>query len=195
MGEQALALGADTFQFFTRNPRGGSVKPFDRQDADALNDFLAAHRFAPILAHAPYTLNACAADASIREFAVRTMREDLERLAHIPGAMLNFHPGSHAQARRGVGVALHRGHARCGDDGEDATPILLETMAGKGSEVGRSFEELRQIVDTARDGDRIGVCLDTCHVYDAGYDVVGRLDDVLGEFDRVLGLSRLGRFI
>ena len=104
MGEQALALGADTFQFFTRNPRGGSVKPFDRQDADALNDFLAAHRFAPILAHAPYTLNACAADASIREFAVRTMREDLERLAHIPGAMLNFHPGSHV--RQGVEIGV-----------------------------------------------------------------------------------------
>ena len=191
MGEQALALGADTFQFFTRNPRGGSVKPFDRQDADALNDFLAAHRFAPILAHAPYTLNACAADASIREFAVRTMREDLERLAHIPGAMLNFHPGSHVRQGVEIGVRYIADMLDAVMAEGTVTPILLETMAGKGSEVGRSFEELRQIVDAARDGDRIGVCLDTCHVYDAGYDVVGRLDDVLGEFDRVLGLSRL----
>ena len=191
MGRTALSIGANTFQFFTRNPRGGSVKPFDRQDADALNDFLAAHRFAPILAHAPYTLNACAADASIREFAVRTMREDLERLAHIPGAMLNFHPGSHVRQGVEFGVRYIADMLDAVMAEGTATPILLETMAGKGSEVGRSFEELRQIVDAARDGDRFGVCLDTCHVYDAGYDVVGRLDDVLGEFDRVLGLSRL----
>ena len=191
MGRTALSIGANTFQFFTRNPRGGSVKPFDRQDADALNDFLAAHRFAPILAHAPYTLNACAADASIREFAVRTMREDLERLAHIPSAMLNFHPGSHVRQGVEIGVRYIADMLDAVMAEGTATPILLETMAGKGSEVGRSFEELRQIVDAARDGDRIGVCLDTCHVYDAGYDVVGRFDDVLGEFDRVLGLSRL----
>lgn len=195
MGEQALALGADTFQFFTRNPRGGSVKPFDRQDADALNDFLAAHRFAPILAHAPYTLNACAADASIREFAVRTMREDLERLAHIPGAMLNFHPGSHVRQGVEIGVRYIADMLDAVMAEGTATPILLETMAGKGSEVGRSFEELRQIVDAARDGDRIGVCLDTCHVYDAGYDVVGRLDDVLGEFDACSACRGFGRFI
>ena len=170
MGEQALSIGADTFQFFTRNPRGGSVKPFDRQDADALNAFLAEHRFAPILAHAPYTLNACAAYASIREFAVRTMREDLQRLAYIPTAMLNFHPGSHVKQGVEVGVRY--------------IADLLDA-------VGRSFEELRQMSDTARDGDKLGVCLDTCHVYDAGYDVVGQLDDVLCEFDRVLGLARL----
>ena len=191
MGEQALAIGADTFQFFTRNPRGGSVKPFDRQDADALNAFLEAHRFAPILAHAPYTLNACAADTSIRGFAVRTMREDLERLAHIPRAMLNFHPGSHVKQGVEVGVRYIADMLDAVMTDDVTTPILLETMAGKGSEVGRSFEELAQIIDAARDGDKIGVCLDTCHVYDAGYDVVGRLDDVLGEFDRVLGLSRL----
>lgn len=156
MGEQALALGADTFQFFTRNPRGGSVKPFDRQDADALNDFLAAHRFAPILAHAPYTLNACAADASIREFAVRTMREDLERLAHISGAMLNFHPGSHVRQGVEIGVRYIADMLDAVMAEGTATPILLETMAGKGSEVGRSFEELRQIVDarTRRRSDR-----------------------------------------
>ena len=191
MGRTALSIGANTFQFFTRNPRGGSVKPFDRQDADALNDFLAAHRFAPILAHAPYTLNACAADASIREFAVRTMREDLERLAHIPSAMLNFHPGSHVRQGVEIGVRYIADMLDAVMAEGTATPILLETMAGKGSEVGRSFEELRQIVDAARDGDRIGVCLDTCHVWDAGYDIVNDLDGVLEEFDRVIGLKRL----
>ena len=191
MGEQAVSLGADTFQFFTRNPRGGAVKPFDAQDAQALVDFLAEHRFAPVLAHAPYTLNACAADEKIRSFAVRTMREDLERLAHIPGAMLNFHPGSHVKQGAEVGIALI---AKMLDEvytPELPTTVLLETMAGKGSEVGRSFGELRAIMDAAKAGDRLGVCLDTCHVYDAGYDIVGDLDGVLEEFDRVIGLDRL----
>ena len=191
MGEQAVSLGADTFQFFTRNPRGGAVKPFDAQDAQALVDFLAEHRFAPVLAHAPYTLNACAADEKIRSFAVRTMREDLERLAHIPGAMLNFHPGSHVKQGAEVGISLI---AKMLDEvytPELPTAVLLETMAGKGSEVGRSFGELRAIMDAAKAGDRLGVCLDTCHVYDAGYDIVGDLDGVLEEFDRVIGLDRL----
>ncbi len=191
MGEQAVSLGADTFQFFTRNPRGGAVKPFDVQDAQALVDFLAEHRFAPVLAHAPYTLNACAADEKIRSFAVRTMREDLERLAHIPGAMLNFHPGSHVKQGAEVGIALI---AKMLDEvytPELPTTVLLETMAGKGSEVGRSFGELRAIMDAAKAGDRLGVCLDTCHVYDAGYDIVGDLEGVLAEFDREIGLDRL----
>ena len=191
MGEQAVALGADTFQFFTRNPRGGSVKAFDAQDAQALVDFMKERRFAPVLAHAPYTLNACAADEKIRDFARRTMREDLERLAHIPGAMLNFHPGSHVKQGAEAGVALI---AQMLDEvytPELPTTVLLETMAGKGSEVGRSFEELRAIMDAAKAGDRLGVCLDTCHVYDAGYDIVGDLDGVLAVFDRVIGLDRL----
>ena len=191
MGEQAVSLGADTFQFFTRNPRGGAVKPFDAQDAQALVDFLAEHRFAPVLAHAPYTLNACAADEKIRSFAVRTMREDLERLAHIPGAMLNFHPGSHVKQGAETGISLI---AQMLDEvytPELPTTVLLETMAGKGSEVGRSFGELRAIMDAAKAGDRLGVCLDTCHVYDAGYDIVGDLDGVLEEFDREIGLDRL----
>ena len=191
MGEQAVSLGADTFQFFTRNPRGGAVKPFDAQDAQALVDFLAEHRFAPVLAHAPYTLNACAADEKIRSFAVRTMREDLERLAHIPGAMLNFHPGSHVKQGAEVGIVLI---AKMLDEvytPELPTTVLLETMAGKGSEVGRSFGELRAIMDAAKAGDCLGVCLDTCHVYDAGYDIVGDLDGVLEEFDREIGLDRL----
>lgn len=191
MGKQAVTLGADTFQFFTRNPRGGSVKPFDAEDAAALNAFMEEHSFAPILAHAPYTLNACAADASIRDFARRTMREDLERLAHIPGAMLNFHPGSHVKQGADTGVKLI---AQMLDEvytGELPTTVLLETMSGKGSEVGRNFEELRAIMDTAKAGDRLGVCLDTCHVYDGGYDIVNDLDGVLEEFDRIIGLSRL----
>ena len=191
MGRQAADIGADTFQFFTRNPRGGSVKPFDAEDAAALVAFMEEHRFAPILAHAPYTLNACAADASIRDFARRTMREDLERLSHIPGAMLNFHPGSHVKQGAGAGVRLI---AQMLDEvytPDLPTPVLLETMAGKGSEVGGSFAELRAIMETARVGDRLGVCLDTCHVYDAGYDIVHDLDGVLEEFDRVVGLDRL----
>ncbi|MBQ7825647.1 MAG: deoxyribonuclease IV [Clostridia bacterium] len=191
MGKQAVTLGADTFQFFTRNPRGGSVKPFDAQDAAALVCFMEERCFAPVLAHAPYTLNACAADASIRDFARRTMREDLERLNHIPGAMLNFHPGSHVKQGADVGVKLI---AQMLDEvytPDIRVPVLLETMSGKGSEVGRSFEELRVIMDTAKAGDRLGVCLDTCHVYDGGYDIVDNLDGVLEEFDRVIGLSRL----
>ena len=191
MGRQALSLGADTFQFFTRNPRGGSVKPFDAEDAAALVALMREHDFAPVVAHAPYTLNACAADAHIRDFARRTMREDLERLEHLPGAMLNFHPGSHVRQGAEVGVRLI---AQLLDEvltDDIHTPVLLETMAGKGSEVGRSFEELRAVMDAAKCGDRLGVCLDTCHVWDGGYDVVGALDDVLAAFDRVIGLDRL----
>jgi len=191
MGRQALAIGADTFQFFTRNPRGGSVKPFDAQDAQALNDLMREHRFAPVLAHAPYTLNAASADARVRDFALRTMREDLERLEHVENAMLNFHPGSHVgqgtkEGIRLIAAMLDEVYAR-----DIHTPVLLETMAGKGSEVGRSFEELREIMEASGTGDRLYVCLDTCHVHDGGYDIVNRLDDVLEEFDRVVGLDRL----
>lgn len=191
MGRQALSIGADTFQFFTRNPRGGSVKAFDAQDAQALCDFLAEHSFAPILAHAPYTLNAAAADPRVRDFAWRAMREDLERLAHLPGAMLNFHPGSHVKQGVKTGVRLIAQMLDAVYTPELTTPVLLETMAGKGSEVGGRFEELRAIMDASRAGDRLGVCLDTCHVFDGGYDIVNRLDDVLEEFDRVIGLPRL----
>lgn len=191
MGRQAVQIGANTFQFFTRNPRGGSVKPFDREDAEALNIFMEKHGFAPILAHAPYTLNAAAADARVREFALRAMREDLERLAYLPHAMLNFHPGSHVKQGADVGVKLI---AQMLDEvytDELTTTVLLETMAGKGSEVGRNFEELRAIMDESKAGGRLGVCLDTCHVFDGGYDIVGCLEDVLAEFDRVIGLERL----
>ena len=191
MGRQALSIGADTFQFFTRNPRGGSVKPFDKADADALSALMQEHSFAPVLAHAPYTLNAAAADPRVREFAFRTMREDLERLAHLPNAMLNFHPGSHVKQGADAGVRLISEMLDEVYTSELPTTVLLETMAGKGSEVGRSFEELRAIMDASKAGDRLGVCLDTCHVYDGGYDIVNHLDDVLEAFDRVIGLCRL----
>ena len=167
------------------------MKPFDKEDADALNVFMQEHAFAPILAHAPYTLNAAAADPRVRDFAYRAMREDLERLAHIPNAMLNFHPGSHVKQGIDAGVRLI---AQMLDDvytKELPTTVLLEAMAGKGSEVGGRFEELRAIIDASKAGDRLGVCLDTCHVFDGGYDIVHQLDDVLEEFDRVVGLDRL----
>lgn len=191
MGEQAMQIGANTFQFFTRNPRGGSVKPFDKADAEALNALMRENGFAPIVAHAPYTLNAAAADPRVRDFAFRAMREDLERLAHIPSAMLNFHPGSHVKQGAETGVRLISEMLDEVYTRELPTTVLLETMAGKGSEVGRSFEELRAIMETSRAGDRLGVCLDTCHVYDGGYDIVNHLDDVLETFDRVIGLDRL----
>ena len=191
MGRQALEIGADTFQFFTRNPRGGSVKPFDGEDAKALSQLLQERGFAPVLAHAPYTLNACAAQESIRSFAKRTMREDLQRLAHIPGAMLNFHPGSHVGQGIDEGVRLIAQMLEEVYTQDLPSRVILETMAGKGSEVGGRFEELRAIIDAAACGERLGVCMDTCHVYDAGYDIVSDLDGVLTEFDRVVGLDRL----
>ena len=150
-----------------------------------------AHDFAPVLAHAPYTLNAAAADAKVRDFAYRTMREDLERLSHIPGAMLNFHPGSHVKQGMETGIRLIAEMLDGVYTSELPTIVLLETMAGKGSEVGGRFEELRAIMERSRTGDRLGVCLDTCHVHDGGYDIVNRLDEVLEEFDRVIGLPRL----
>ena len=173
MGRQAEAIGADTFQFFTRNPRGGAVKAFDAQDAAALTGFMRERRFAPILAHAPYTLNACSADAAVRDFAHRVMREDLERLEHIPGVMLNFHPGSHVGqgVRKGIELIAQMLDEVMTEDIH--TMVLLETMAGKGSEVGASFEELACVMERARCGSRLGVCLDTCHVFDGGYDIVG----------------------
>lgn len=191
MGRQAVAIDADTFQFFTRNPRGGNAKAIDLDDVQNLRQILRTHEFPVILAHAPYTLNGCSADESIRAFATRTMRDDLDRLEYLPGNLYNFHPGSH------VGQGVERGiELICLmlDEMplEDLhTTVLLETMAGKGSEVGRSFEEIRAIIDGTRHGELLGVCLDTCHVYDAGYDIVGDLDGVLRRFDEVIGLDRL----
>ena len=191
MGETALSIGADTFQFFTRNPRGGAAKPFDKADAAALNTLMDAHHFAPILAHAPYTLNACAADPSLRQYAQDVMKDDLFRMDHFPRAMYNFHPGSHVKQGVEVGIQYISEHLNSILHKDMKTKVLLETMAGKGSEVGRTFEELRQILDRVELGEKMGVCLDTCHVFDGGYDIVNHLDDVLEEFDKVIGLKRL----
>jgi len=191
MGKAALSIGADTFQFFTRNPRGGSAKPFDKQDAMALVDLMQANAFAPILAHAPYTLNPCAADPGLRDFARDVMKDDLWRMDHFPQAMYNFHPGSHVKQGAERGIELIAEHLNAILRPDLSTTVLLETMAGKGSEVGRTFEELRAIIDRVEDSGMLGVCLDTCHVHDGGYDIVDHLDDVLEEFDKVIGLSRL----
>ena len=191
MCKTAAAIGADTFQFFTRNPRGGKAKALDPADAAVLAGEMAAGRLGPVIAHAPNTINPCSKDPRVQEFALNTMADDLSRLELLPGALYNFHPGSH------VGQGEEAGIARIADTlnqvlrPEEHTPVLLETMAGKGSEVGGRFEELRAILDRVTLSDRMGVCLDTCHVSDAGYDLVGDLDGVLTEFDRVIGLEKL----
>ena len=191
MGQTAVSIGANVFQFFTRNPRGGAAKPIDPADVAAFRDYAAEKGIGPILAHAPYTLNAAGAEERVREFAESTMRDDLKRLELTPGALYNFHPGSHVGQGAETGVALIAGMlGRILAPGWQTT-VLLETMSGKGSEVGRNFEELRAIIDSADGGDNIGVCLDTCHVWDGGYDIVGDLDGVLERFDAVLGISRL----
>ena len=191
MGKTAVEIGANTFQFFTRNPRGGKAKSLDLEDVAAYRDFAAEHSLFPILAHAPYTLNACAADEALREFAKNTMADDLSRLEHLPGSMYNFHPGSHVQQGAERGIELIAGLLNQILTPDQNTTVLLETMAGKGSEVGKSFEELRAILDRVEQRDKMGVCLDTCHVFDGGYDIVGNLNSVLEEFDRVIGLFRL----
>ena len=191
MGRQALELGADTFQFFTRNPRGSKAKDLDPADAASLAALLAEHRFAPIIAHAPYTLNLCGVEAANRQFARETMADDLRRLDHIPGQYYNFHPGSHVGQGTEAGIAYITDGLNAILRPDQATTVLLETMAGKGSEVGGRFEELREILDRVELSEKIGVCLDTCHVSDAGYDLIGDLDGVLTEFDRIIGLDRL----
>ena len=191
MGRQALELGADTFQFFTRNPRGSRAKDLDVADAAVLTALLKAHHFAPLIAHAPYTLNLCGAQEENRTFAAETMADDLSRLEHLPGQLYNFHPGSHVGQGTDRGVELIAQGLNRLLRPDQSTTVLLETMSGKGSEVGGSFTQLRAIVDRVELGDRLGVCLDTCHVWDAGYDIAGNLDGVLEEFDRVIGLDRL----
>lgn len=191
MGKTALAIGANTFQFFTRNPRGGKAKVFDADDAAALKVLLEEHRFAPLVAHAPYTMNACAADQSLRDFATAVMTEDLAALEHLPGNYYNFHPGSHVKQGSDIGIVKITELLNDVLTAEQSTVVLLETMAGKGSEVGRSFEELRCIMDGVRLSQKIGVCLDTCHIYDGGYDIVNNLDGVLEQFDKIIGLKYL----
>ena len=191
MGEESLSIDANTFQFFTRNPRGGSAKDIDPQDAQKLNELMKEKGFAKILAHAPYTLNACAKVESIREFAHNTMLDDLKRMEFVPGNMYNFHPGSHVEQGVETGIKLISDQLNAILWEDMHTTVLLETMAGKGSEVGSRFEELREIIDRVELKDKMGVCLDTCHVYDAGYDIVGDLDGVLTQFDKIIGLERL----
>ena len=191
MGKAAKAIGANTFQFFTRNPRGGKAKAFDEADAAAYVAYAAAEGIAGILAHAPYTLNACAADEDLRAFAQRVMLEDLQRLTYFPGSMYNFHPGSHVKQGSAAGIEYIGQLLNAVLQPEQATLVLLETMAGKGTEIGRCFEELREIIDRVDEDQLLGVCLDTCHVFDGGYDIVHGLDAVIEEFDRVIGLERL----
>lgn len=191
MGRTALEIGADTFQFFTRNPRGSRAKPLDLADAAALNELMEAHAFAPIVAHAPYTINPCSAEEKTRAFARMTMTDDLERLESLAHCYYNFHPGSHVGQGAAAGVEEIVRALNSMMRPSQRTVILLETMSGKGSEVGGRFEELRAILDGAAVTEKLGVCLDTCHVSDAGYDIIGNLDGVLAEFDRIIGLRRL----
>ncbi len=191
MGAAALSIGADTFQFFTRNPRGGRAKDIDIDDVTAFLRLAADNRFAPIMAHAPYTLNPCAADQRVKEFALEVMADDLLRMEYTPGNYYNFHPGSHVGQGIEAGIELTAGLLNKILKPDQTTLVLLETMSGKGSEIGGRFEELRQIIDRIELSEKVGVCLDTCHVYDAGYDIVNDLDGVLSEFDRVIGLDRL----
>ena len=191
IGKQALSIGANTFQFFTRNPRGGSAKQIVPSDVDRLIALMKENNFSQILAHAPYTMNLCSAKKETREFALNTLTDDLKRMEYIPNNLYNFHPGSH------TGQGLETGINQISEalntamfDGMTTT-VLLETMAGKGSEIGSKFEELKMIIDRVELKDKIGVCLDTCHVFDAGYDIVSDLDKVLMEFDDIIGLNKL----
>lgn len=191
MERDAERIGATTFQFFTRNPRGSSVKALDLED---IREFLKRKEekgLGTLVAHAPYTLNACSADEKVREFARNTMADDLARLEHTPGNVYNFHPGSHVKQGTETGIRLIAETLNAILKPEQSTIVLLETMAGKGSEVGSRFEELREILDRVEFSEKMGVCLDTCHVWDGGYDIAGDLDGVLTEFDRIVGLSRL----
>ena len=191
MGRQALEIDANTFAFFTRNPRGGAAKAIDETDAAALRELLDKNSFGRLVAHAPYTMNACAADENIRRFAREAMTGDLIRMEATPHNYYNFHPGSHVKQGVDVGIKLITEQLNECLTAEQTTTVLLETMAGKGSEMGRSFDELRAIIDGVELKDKLGVCLDTCHVWDGGYDIVNNLDGVLEEFDRIIGLDRL----
>lgn len=191
MGKEATKLGANTFAFFTRNPRGGAAKAIDEADAQRLCEYLKENNFGKIVAHAPYTMNVCAAKEDIRKFSVEMLSDDMSRMEYIPGNYYNFHPGSHVGQGEDVATELISEALNRALKAEQSTTVLLETMAGKGSEMGRSFQELRAIIDKVELKDKIGVCLDTCHVWDGGYDIVNNLDQVLSEFDEIIGLDRL----
>lgn len=194
MGETARSIGANTFQFFTRNPRGGTAKPLNLEDIAAYNAYAKEHAIGTIVAHAPYTMNLCSDKSHIREFARSMMRDDLERLQHVDNVVYNFHPGSHVGQGGDLGIRMIIEAINEVLTKEITTPILLETMAGKGSEIGRSFEELQRIIEGVHFQDKIGVCMDSCHVYDAGYDVVTKLNEVIDSFDDIVGIDRLQAF-
>ena len=191
MGKDAIAINANTIQFFTRNPRGGAAKPIDEEDINKFKQLAKENGIENLLAHAPYTLNACAKTENIREFAKNTMEDDLKRMEYFPGSLYNFHPGSH------VGQGVDEGIKYISEmlneiiKPEQTVKVLLETMAGKGTEIGRNFEEIKQIMDKVNLKEHIGVCLDTCHIFDGGYDIVNNLDKVLEEFDKIIGLENL----
>jgi deoxyribonuclease-4 len=191
MGKTADSIGANTFQYFTRNPRGGAAKAINKKDIDAFLDFTKERGISDFLAHAPYTLNLCSLKDDIREFARKTLGEDITRVEHLPDGLYNFHPGNHVGQGAETGITIISDVLNQTLKPEQTVTILLETMAGKGSEIGGRFEELREIIDRVQLSEKMGVCLDTCHVFDAGYDIVNDLDGVLTEFDRVIGLGRL----
>ncbi|PRR83811.1 deoxyribonuclease IV [Clostridium vincentii] len=191
MGRDALGIGANTFQFFTRNPRGGSAKKIDGKDIEGLLEIIKNNNFSKILAHAAYTLNAASASEQTRNFALEMMADDLVRMEYLPGNLYNFHPGSHVKQGVEVGINYIVELLNTVLKAEQTTKVLLETMAGKGTEIGRSFEEIAEIISRVELKDHIGVCIDTCHIYDAGYDIVNDLDGVLSDFDRIIGLDKL----
>lgn len=191
MGRQIVKNGGNTFAFFTRNPRGGRAKEIDPEDVRKFLELTEEYKFGKIVAHAPYTLNACAAKENIREFARETMADDLKRMEWTPGNYYNFHPGSHVGQGAEAGVRMIAEMLNEVLTEDQTTTVLLETMSGKGTEMGRNFEELRQILDLVEKKDKMGICLDTCHVWDGGYDIVNDLDGVLEEFDRIIGLEKL----
>lgn len=191
MGKEAVKLDADVFAFFTRNPRGGRAKELDLEDIAKFLSYKKEHSLGTLVAHAPYTMNACAAKENLRIFAHNAMADDLARLEHLPDNLYNFHPGSHVGQGAEKGIELIAAQLNTVIHPEQKTTVLLETMAGKGTEVGRSFEELRAIIDRVDRDEKLGVCLDTCHVWDGGYDIQEHLDEVLTEFDNIIGLGRL----
>ena len=191
MGKDALSIGANTMAFFTRNPRGGKAKEIDPEDVKRFLKIAKDNNFVELVAHSPYTLNPCSKEKKTRDFALYAMSDDMERMEYTPGNYYNFHPGSHVGQGIETGIELIADLLNKVLKPEQSTTVLLETMAGKGSEVGSKFEELRAIIDKVKLNDKVGVCLDTCHVYDAGYDIVNDLDGVLDEFDKIIGIERL----
>ena len=191
MGKAALKLGANTFAFFTRNPRGGKAKEIDPADAERLRSLMEEHHFGKLVAHAPYTMNVCAAKMDIREFSWNILKDDMERMEYFPGNYYNFHPGAHVGQGAEEAIPIIADALNHAIKPDQSTVVLLETMAGKGSEVGRNFEELERVIELVDCKDKIGVCFDTCHTWDGGYDLVEDLDCVLRTFDQIIGLDRL----